>query len=153
MELDYITVLLGSTNSYLHIQGPYEILSRVDCFKQIPYSKIQLLHLEYPIFYNRFVRSTYILDANVHEIETDECLALTADSLGRLLSWPVQRNQTECPIGYRCYEVVDDVLCHLTGKLNFLNKKKNYTASYSHHFCENSLTSKHFFLYRKIILM
>ncbi|XP_063702432.1 serine protease nudel [Culicoides brevitarsis] len=104
LETDHIAVLLGSSNSFLHIQGPYEVVSRVDCIREVPQSNVLLLHLEYPVVYNRYVLPTYLIDSTDREVETEECQTVSIDKFGRLRAWAVRKKMHACPAGYKCFE-------------------------------------------------
>lgn len=120
LETDHIAVLLGSSNSFLHIQGPYEMVCRVDCIRDIPNSNVYLLHLEYPVVYNRYILPTYLIEATDREVETEECLTVSIDPFGRLRSWPVKKVTEACPSGYKCFQQSSKdskTLCELKGIL------------------------------------
>lgn len=111
-------MLLGSSNSYLHIQGPYEVVTKVDCIREIPNTNTLLLHLDYPVLYNRYILPTYFIESSDREVETEECLTVSIDKFGRLRSWPVRKTTVSCPGGYKCFEQThknSTTLCELKG--------------------------------------
>lgn len=111
-------MLLGSSNSFLHIQGPYEIVTRVDCVREIPNTNALLLHLDYPVYYNRYILPTYLIASADGEVETEECLTVSIDKFGRLRSWPVRKTIVSCPGGHKCFEQLRNdttTLCELKG--------------------------------------
>lgn len=60
LKHDYISVVVGGAKSYLKIAGPYEQVSRVDCYHFLPEAKVVMLHLERKLNFTRHVLPTFI---------------------------------------------------------------------------------------------
>ncbi|KAL1375702.1 hypothetical protein pipiens_017343 [Culex pipiens pipiens] len=104
LKHDYISVVVGGAKSYLKIAGPYEQVSRVDCYHFLPEAKVVMLHLERKLNFTRHVLPTFIPEKN-HNIEDNQCLAVGQDKLGRTRTLRVHLNMTDCtPDKHICYQ-------------------------------------------------
>ncbi|XP_040157483.1 serine protease nudel isoform X2 [Anopheles arabiensis] len=98
----YLAVVAGGAKSYLHIEGPYEQVVRVDCYHYIPEAETVMLHLAKKLSFSRHVLPTFVPE---NENLTDsECLAVGQDKYGRTKTLRVHLNTTNCPgERVRCY--------------------------------------------------
>lgn len=60
LEFDYVTVVVGKSQAFLNIIGPYEQIVRVSCFVKIDGSNGVLLFLEHPVRFNRECLPTFL---------------------------------------------------------------------------------------------
>uniref|UniRef100_A0A182K055 Peptidase S1 domain-containing protein n=1 Tax=Anopheles christyi TaxID=43041 RepID=A0A182K055_9DIPT len=98
----YLAVVAGGAKSYLHIEGPYEQVVRVDCYHYIPEAETVMLHLATQLNFSRHVLPTFVPE---NENVTDsECLAVGQDKYGRTKTLRVHLNGTNCQgERVRCY--------------------------------------------------
>ncbi|XP_050073199.1 serine protease nudel [Anopheles maculipalpis] len=102
LKHQYLAVVAGGAKSYLHIEGPYEQVVRVDCYHYIPEAETVMLHLASKLNFSRHVLPTFVPE---NENVTDsECLAVGQDKYGRTKTLRVHLNGTNCQgERVRCY--------------------------------------------------
>uniref|UniRef100_A0A182P221 Peptidase S1 domain-containing protein n=1 Tax=Anopheles epiroticus TaxID=199890 RepID=A0A182P221_9DIPT len=98
----YLAVVAGGAKSYLHIEGPYEQVVRVDCYHYLPEAGTVMLHLAQKLTFSRHVLPTFVPENE--NITASECLAVGQDKYGRTKTLRVHRNATNCQgERVRCY--------------------------------------------------
>lgn len=67
LEFDYVTVVVGKSQAFMNVIGPYEQIVRVSCYVKMDGSNSVLLFLEHSVRFNReclptFLPETYVYD-------------------------------------------------------------------------------------------
>lgn len=60
LQFDYVTVVVGKSQAFMNVIGPYEQILRVSCFVKMDGSNSVLLFLEQPARFNRECLPTYL---------------------------------------------------------------------------------------------
>lgn len=63
LEFDYVTVVVGKSQAFMNVIGPYEQIVRVSCFVKMDGSNSVLLFLEHPVRFNRECLPTFLPEA------------------------------------------------------------------------------------------
>ncbi|KAJ6641084.1 Serine protease nudel [Pseudolycoriella hygida] len=116
LEFDYVTVVVGKSQAFMNVIGPYEQIVRVSCFVKMDGGNSVLLFLEQPVRLNRECLPTF-LPETVDLAKPSECFALSHNKFGKMVSLKLSESEKECFQSYRCYTngENDDISSHCDG--------------------------------------
>lgn len=60
LQFDYVTVVVGKSQAFMNIIGPYEQIHRVSCYVKMDGSNSVLLFLEEDVRFNRECLPTFL---------------------------------------------------------------------------------------------
>lgn len=63
LQFDYVTVVVGKSQAFMNVIGPYEQIVRVSCFVKMDGSNSVLLFLEHAVRFNRECLPTFLPEA------------------------------------------------------------------------------------------
>ncbi|KAG4076599.1 hypothetical protein HA402_001886 [Bradysia odoriphaga] len=103
LEFDYVTVVVGKSQAFMNVVGPYEQVLRVSCFvKMGSGSNSVLLFLEGMVRFNRESLPTFLLE-RTDLGRSGHCFALSHNKFGKMVSLQLIESDKECFDNFRCF--------------------------------------------------
>ncbi|XP_037043608.1 serine protease nudel-like isoform X2 [Bradysia coprophila] len=103
LEFDYVTVVVGKSQAFMNVVGPYEQVHRVSCFvKMGSGSNGVLLFLEGMVRFNRESLPTFLLE-RTDLGRSGQCFALSHNKFGKMVSLQLIESDKECFDNFRCF--------------------------------------------------
>lgn len=117
LKTKHANVIFGNSKHYLHIQSPYEQISKIDCIHNLKDTNALLLHLKDRVHFNRHVLPSFLPTQSDTEPDS-RCIAvaLSSQKITRSLELKVIKN---CPndVHLTCYQAArnESSLCTDSG--------------------------------------
>ncbi|XP_071642079.1 serine protease ndl [Temnothorax longispinosus] len=115
LSVNYTTVLLGQSRSFLYVNGPHQQISVVDEIRDVKRTDVSLLHLKTAVNFTRYVQPLF-LEKKIYPSEKDDlCVAIGTDNEHLTQSIFLQPILENCDKCYRCFVEALGIKCPTNG--------------------------------------